>query len=160
MITLKSDNVLVKDKNLIEKLRNLGAAIDDENQVKVPLLEAAYLAEKGMLKLKPEDILKNASKKDELAKEKLQVIRHLRDRGYITRVSLENSDFLRLHRKGFRPNTDRTYYLLKVVNEKWKPTLKQLQEDLAFAGKLRKELAIAVVGKQIKFVKFSRTNFE
>ena len=133
-ITLKPDHVYVEDPVLIPKLRSVGAAVEEQDSsAMIPLLEAAYFAEKGVLALKVADILKAALKKDKLAKEKLAVIHYLRDHGYITRVSLEQSDYLRVHRKGFRPNTDRTYYLIKVVTEKWKPGLKELQEALAFA---------------------------
>jgi tRNA splicing endonuclease len=135
--------------------------VDWEGAAKVQLLEAAYFAEKGVLALDSAAIMKAALKKDKIAKEKFMVIKNLRDLGYITRVSLEKSDYLRIHRKGFRPDAERTYYLVKVVTEKWKQSLKEMQEDLSFAGKLRKELVIAIVGKdRLQFIRFGRINFE
>jgi len=108
-----------------------------------------------------EEILERAKKKDPLAEQKYKVINHLRSKGYITRVSLDSTEFLRLHRKGFRPGEDRTYYLLKVVDEDWSANINELREALDFAGRLRKELVIAVVkGNRPIFMKISRTNFE
>ncbi len=153
--------VVIKDKPLMLLLRNIGAAVEEGKEAKVPLIEAAYFAEKGKLPFTKDEILSRASENDPLAKEKYLVIEHLRSRGYITRVSLDTDEFLRLHRKGFRPGEDRTYYLVKVVADSWVPKPGELDEALDFAGKLRKELVIAVVRPNgLRFIKLGRANFE
>jgi tRNA splicing endonuclease len=158
---LKADHVLIKEKSLILLLRNLGAAVEEGKSAKVPLIEAAYFASKRKLPFTADEIIEKAKKKDPLAKEKCQVIDHLRSRGYITRVSLDSSEYLRLHRKGFRPGEDRTYYIVKVVDKDWSMDCADIQEALDFAGKLRKELVLAIVdGKRIRFIKLGRINFE
>lgn len=158
---LTDDFVIIKDKPLILLLRNIGAAVEEGKSAKIPLIEAAYLADKRKLPFTKEEILERAKKKDALAEKKYKVINHLRSKGYITRVSLDTTEFLRLHRKGFRPGEDRTYYLLKVVEEDWSANISELREALDFAGRLRKELVIAVVkGNRPFFMKISRTNFE
>lgn len=158
---LTDEYVIIKEKPLILLLRNLGAAVEEGKKAKIPLIEAAYFADKRKLPFTKDEILELASKKDPLAAQKYTVIDHLRSRGYISRVSLDTTEFLRLHRKGFRPGEDRTYYLVKVVDEAWSPDVKELREALDFAGKLRKELVLAVVsGKRIQFMKMGRMNFE
>ena len=153
--------VVIRDKPLILLLRNIGAAVEEGKEAKIPLIEAAYFAEKGKLPFTKDEILALASKSDPLANDKYVVIEHLRSRGYITRVSLDTDEFLRLHRKGFRPGEDRTYYLVKVVSEAWVPKPGELDEALDFAGKLRKELVIAVVrANRPRFIKLGRANFE
>lgn len=158
---LTDDFVIINDKGLILLLRNIGAAVEEGAQAKIPLIEAAYFADKRKLPFTKDEIIARASKKDPLAEQKYITIDYLRSRGYITRVSLDTTEFLRLHRKGFRPGEDRTYYILKVVPEDWKQDIDEIQKALDFAGRLRKELVIAVVkGKRPYFIKMGRANFE
>ena len=153
--------VIIGDEELAKRLRSLGGGVEAAAGTKMMLLEAAYFAEKGVLPLKKEKLLKETGKKDKLAKEKYEVLKYLRDNGYITRPSLDNSPYLRLHRKGFRPGEDRTYYLVKVVEKNWKADVVGLMKELQFAGRLRKELVIAVPGKERPaFIKFGRSSFE
>ncbi|MEW6748521.1 MAG: hypothetical protein AB1295_02335 [Candidatus Micrarchaeota archaeon] len=157
------DFLLIKDKPLILKLRSLGAGVEEGDETKISYLEAAYFADKGVLPEKKDDLLKKALKKDKLAKEMYLVLKYLRDRGYIVRPSLDGTQFLRLHRKGYRPGEDKTYYLIEVVTEKWRATPESLLPSLETAGRLRKELAIAIVGKDKEkplFIKFGRMNFD
>ena len=79
------------------------------------------------------------------------------------RPSLDGTPYLRLHRKGYRPGEDKTYYLIEVVPKTWKATPEDLILSLEAAGRLRKELAIAVVDPEQDsplFIKFGRMNFE
>lgn len=158
---LTDEFVIIKDKSLMLLLRNLGAAIEDGKTAKIPLIEAAFFAEKRKLPFTKEEIIERAKKSDPLAEQKAIVINHLRSRGYITRVSADTTEYLRLHRKGFRPGEDRTYYLLKVVDESQLLDMKMLHEALSFAGSMRKDLVLAVVkGNHPFFVKLGRVNFE
>jgi len=158
---LDDEFVTIKEKSLILLLRNLGAAIEDGKSAKIPLIEAAYFASKRKLPFGVDEILERAKKSDPLAREKYFAIDYLRSRGYITRASLDSTEFLRLHRKGFRPGEDRTYYLLKIVKPDWAMDSEKIQDALDLAGKLRKELVLGIVdGKRIRFIKLGRINFE
>ncbi len=154
---------VVREKQLILKLRSLGAGVEEAEETRLTLLEAAYFADRGVLPLKKDDLVASAAKKDKLAHEKYSVIKYLRDRGYIVRPSLDGTPYLRLHRKGFRPGEDKTFCLIEVVRKDWKCEPEKLMESLDMAGRLRKDLAIAVVdpkaGKPL-FLKFGRMNFE
>jgi len=157
------DFLTIKDKPLILKLRSLGAGVEEEEETKITFLEAAYFAERGVLPEDKDELIKKAAKKDKLAKEKYFVLKYLRDLGYIVRPSLDGTKFLRLHRKGYRPGEDKTYYLIEVVTEDWKASPESLLPSLETAGRLRKELAIAIVGKDKDkplFIKFGRMNFD
>ncbi len=157
------DYLVIKDRPLILKLRSLGAGVEEADETKIALLEAAYFAERGVLPMDKDEILNAAKKKDKLAEEKFFAIKYLRDRGYIVRPSLDGTPYLRLHRKGYRPGEDKTYYLLSVVKKNWSATTEDLMPMLEAASRLRKELAITVVdlgeGK-IQFIKFGRMTFE
>ncbi len=158
-----TDYLVIRQKPLILKLRSLGAGVEESDETKITYLEAAYFAERNVLPLKKEELLERASKNDPLAQEKFAVLKYLRDRGYIVRPSLDGTDFLRLHRKGYRPGEDKTYYLIQVVPKGWSCSADGLMPSLETAGKLRKELAIAIVDPGFDaplFIKFGRMNFE
>lgn len=162
-VEITDEFLIVRAKPLILKLRSLGAGVEEAEETKLTLLEAAYFADRGVLQLKKEELLRRAAKKDGLAEEKYFVIKYLRDRGYIVRPSLDGTQYLRLHRKGLRPGEDKTYYLIEVVPRGWAGTPENLIASLETAGRLRKELAIAIADpKQEKplFIKFGRMNFE
>ena len=79
------------------------------------------------------------------------------------RPSLDGTPFLRLHRKGYRPGEDKTYYLIEAVNKDWSASPESLMSSLEAAGRMRKELAIAIVDPAHEsplFIKFGRINFE
>jgi tRNA splicing endonuclease len=79
------------------------------------------------------------------------------------RPSLDGTPYLRLHRKGYRPGEDKTYYLIEVVAKDWKADSEKLLPSLDAAGRLRKELVLAIVdlnGEKPLFIKFGRANFE
>jgi tRNA splicing endonuclease len=155
--------VIIRGRPLILKLRSLGAGVEEADETKLTLLEAAYFADRGVLPMKKSELLEAASEKDPLAAERYSVIKYLRDRGYIVRPSLDGTRFLRLHRKGYRPGEDRTYYLIEVVKKDWKCEPEGLMRLLETAGKLRKELAIAIAGSEAEaplFIKFGRMNFD
>ncbi len=159
----KDNYLVITDKPLILKLRSLGAGVEEADETKITLLEAAYFADRGVLPMDKEKIFLEAAKTDSLYKERFFVIKHLRDRGYIVRPSLDGSPYLRLHRKGYRPGEDKTYYLIHVVPKDWSATTEELMPHLVTAGKLRKELTMAVVDLNLEkpfFIKFARMNFD
>lgn len=155
--------ITIRDKPLILKLRSLGAGVEEADETKITLLEAAYFAERGVLPMEKEMILEHAAKDDGLCMERYHVIKFLRDRGYIVRPSLDGTPYLRLHRKGYRPGEDKTYYLIHVVPKDWNCSPGGLLPLLETAGKLRKELAIAISDPEREkplFIKFGRMNFD
>jgi tRNA splicing endonuclease len=159
----KDNYLVITDKPLILKLRSLGAGVEEADETKITLLEAAYFADRGVLPMDKEKIFLEAAKTDPLYKERFFVIKYLRDRGYIVRPSLDGTPYLRLHRKGYRPGEDKTYYLIQVVPKDWSATTEALMPHLITAGKLRKELTMAVVDLALEkpfFIKFARLNFD
>lgn len=162
-IEFAKDFLIIRQKSLILKLRSLGAGVEEADETKITYLEAAYFADRGVIPLKKDELLEHSSKNDPLSAEKYLVIKHLRNRGYIVRPSLDGTNYLRLHRKGYRPGEDKTYYLIEVVKKDWKCSTESIMPSLETAAKLRKELAIAVVDPAKDaplFIKFSRMNFE
>ncbi len=149
--------IVIEDKELRLRLRSLGAGVEEEGRTVLSELEAAYFAEVGVLPYNKEELIKKAEEKDAMARKKYEIIKYLRERGYIIRDSFDGAPYLRVYRKGFRPGEDRTHYLLRIAEEIDRETL---MESLDKAGKMRKELCIALPDKKPKFIKISRVNFE
>ena len=154
---LEKEGVWVEERELTEKLRQMGGYLIEERWL--PLYEALYFSEKGILPLEKEGIWKALKKKDKQAEIKYKVFAFLWNRGYITRESLD-SDLFRIHRKGIRMGEDRTENILRVIGEKQKYDRKQMETDLEIAGKLRKQFVLAIAGKEIRFIKISRSRFD
>jgi tRNA splicing endonuclease len=162
-IEFAKDYLVIRQKPLILKLRSLGAGVEEADETRITYLEAAYFAERKVLPLDNGDLLSRALETDPLAREKYHVIRYLRERGYIVRPSLDGTPYLRLHRKGLRPGEDKTYYLIEAVPKGWRAGAESLIPSIEAAGRLRKELAIAIVDlaqEKPLFLKFGRMNFE
>jgi tRNA splicing endonuclease len=161
--TIVDEYVEITDKKLILKLRGLGAGVEHADKSRITLLEGAYFSDKGVLPIQKEELMRIARKADQFADEKFSIIKYLRDRGYIVRPSLDGSRYLRLHRKGFRPGEERTYALVEVVKKDWRASPDSLEESLRFAGRLRKELFIAIANpfsEKPKFLKFGRISLD
>ena len=161
-IEITEDGLVISDENLILKLRSLGGGAESEDgkENRITFLEAAFFSERRVIPVEFEKLMMLAKKKDGMAEKQYAVLKYLREQGYIAKPSLDNSPYLRLYRKGFRPGEDRTYSLIYVVDDKWKADAKELLEMIGFAGKLRKECIIAVAGEEPRFLKLGRTNFE
>lgn len=162
-IEIAEDMLIIRDPKLILKLRSLGGGAEEGEENKITFLEAAFFSERRVIPIEFKKLMELAKKKDKMAEERYTVLKYLREQGYIAKPSLDGSPYLRLYRKGFRPGEDRTYSLIYVVDDEWKADAKELVEMIGFAGKLRKECVVAVVGKGMeepKFLKLGRTNFE
>ncbi len=162
-IEVAEDMLIIREPKLILKLRSLGGGAESEDgkENRITFLEAVFFAERRVIPMKPDELMKLAKKKDKNAEKRYVVVKYLREQGHITKPSLDGSPYLRLYRKGFRPGEDRTYSLIYVVDDKWKAGAEELTKMISFAGKLRKECVIAVAGKDgPRFLKLGRTNFE
>lgn len=159
MSELRNQFVIEKDPEKIKKLVRIGAIEQEVEEARLPLLEALYWAEKGIIDIKREEILKLLKKNDKLAEDKCLILKHLNDLGYVTRASWDG-EYLRVHEKGIKRGEDRTRYVLKVVEPNWRPASNEIDEMLEFAGKVRKELLISRVRDgEIVFYKIDRKKF-
>lgn len=155
---LEGEFFVEENPELIEKLELLGAGVREGDVLRLPLLESAYFQKKGAIDTGAsiEELLGGAGK---LAKERFIVLCELRNSGYIVRMGSGNSEFMRVYKRGIRVGEDRTETVVKVLEEGEK---QDLLEDLASAGKMRKNLVYAFVGadEKINFVKAYRVRFD
>lgn len=144
----------------MEKLRLIGAGVEDEGVCRLPLLEAAYFEGKKVISSgrSAEELVSIALKKDPLAKEKFRVLSHLRDAGFIVRMGDGEEEFFRVYKKGIRVGEDRTEMVMRVLREGEKVPI---EEDVVEASRMRKELVYAFAGKEgVTFFKAYRASFE
>jgi tRNA splicing endonuclease len=159
MSELSERFVIEKNREKIKQLVRVGAIEQESEEVHIPLLEAAYWAEKGLVDIEKEKILEAARKSDSLADDKYRVLKHLTDLGYITRASGEG-DYLRVHEKGIKRGEDRTRYVLKIIPSNSSLALNDIVAMLEFAGNVRKELLIGTIKSgEIIFLKINRKKF-
>ena len=172
ILDLEKGYVIINDLDLARRLRSVGAGVELKVGTKLSLPEAIYFGERGVLDIDYENIFIKFSSKNPMLPEKYAVIKYLRNRGYISRLSLDGSPYLRVHRKGFRPGEDRTHYFIHVVHSSSNLDFDYLLDELSKAGKLRKDMVIAILDDSFNpksifkeefspvFIKFGRTNFE
>jgi tRNA splicing endonuclease len=133
-----------KDRKLVD----LGFGIEKEDSILLSELELYYAIEKGYV----------SGEKPKIDEKKYLVFKDLREKSYIVSFS-EANDYFRVYRKGFRRGEDRTLYLLKVIDSD-KIGLNGLGDDLAEAGKMRKDLIYAFVeGNKVFYLSISRKVF-
>ena len=152
-----AQGIRIEEPEILEKLRHVGAYLLEGNTV--PIYEAMYFSEKGVLPMDPHLIEKELKKRDKRADIRYRVFSFLWSRGYITRESQDGGLF-RIHRKGIRIDEDRTENVLRIIKPNEKYNRKQMEDDLQVAGALRKQLVLAVSGENIEFIKISRTRFD
>lgn len=159
MSELKDRFVTENDPKKIKDLVRVGAIERESEEAQIPLLEAVYWAEKGVLDIEKEDMLKSLKKGGVLVEEKCLIIKYLNDLGHVTRAS-GDGDYLRVHEKGIKRGEDRTRYVLKVVEQNWNPNFDEIDKMIEFAAKVRKELLIGKVEDgRIIFYKIDRKKF-
>lgn len=159
MSNLSNRFVIERNTEKIKQLVRVGAIAEECEEAHLPLLEAAYWAEKGIIDIEKEKIMDAARKADKLADDKYAILKYLSDLGYITRTSGEG-EYLRVQEKGIKRGEDRTRYVLKVVPPDWSPTMKELEEALEFASRVRKELIIGMLkAGGVTFLKISKKQF-
>jgi tRNA splicing endonuclease len=130
------------------KLVELGFGIEDGEKLLLHPLELKYAVERGYLKHAVENV----------PEDYYLVYKDLRDKGYNVRLS-QDSDLLRIYRKGFRRGEDRTMQLMRVVSAH-SIGVDALLADSSTAIKMRKALVYAFVeGKNIIYMEMSRTKF-
>lgn len=164
MHKIKENHIEIIDKETIQKLRSMGGGFEIDGKIEISFLEAAYFAENKIIEsLNESELIALAGKNDAKAEIRFQVLRTLRNRGYAIRPSIENNNYMRLHRKGIRPGEDKTSSIVKVFGKEEKFDLKSINEDLAFSSQVRKELVYAIVDEkngEVEFIKISKTEFD
>lgn len=158
MSIIQNNSVIISDQNTRLKLRSLGAGVDEGDITKLSLPEAYYFSELGVLPVDKKNI-ESAAIFDKFFQKKVTLIRYFRERGYISVASFDDSPYLRLYKKGFRPAEDRTQYLLAIISKTQE--ISTILDSLDITAKMRKDLVCVLMdSNEPVFLKCSRSNFD
>ncbi len=152
------------DEALFQKLRRFCFAFEStEKTLKVHPIDLLYMVKKNSATYDLKK-LETLLEKDPLGMHAYSLARHLRDHGYPVRLSLDSQEksdahfLLRVGRKGYRPDEDRTDTLMFLVEN---PKECDIQQFLDISRRLRKTAVITFfVDKKPLFWKISQTTFD
>ncbi len=160
MFYLSGDRVFSETKKAINQFYNkryFGEVVN--GKLFLSLIEAAYLLEKGKIRvfdndrdLSLRDIFNLGRKKDEQFDLKFLVYRDLRDRGYIVKTALKFGSHFRVYRKGM---DEHAQWLIWVVSENQKMFPNDLTARVRVAHGVRKTMVLAVVDEDNDVVYYS-----
>ncbi len=152
MASLSRGKIIEKDKRMIDALTERGFGIREESTLIITPVESLYLLEKNKIEIKmknkkigAKEISKIFGKKDALLEKKFFILKELRGCGFISRAGLRD-DFLRVYDRGVRPGEGKSRWLVKILREDEKFGARELEDIVGMAGRVRKELVLAVVG--------------
>jgi len=143
-VTVQADNMALR-LNQKSYYGNL-----EGDQLKLSLVEAAYLQWKGKLSIW--DGEKRISFNELLSildrrglYQKFIVYRDLRERGYIVKTGFKYGSEFRVYERGETPTKDHSSYLVKVLHEGAKLKILDFSSYVRVAHGVRKKLILAVV---------------
>lgn len=143
-VTVQADNMALR-LNQKSYYGNL-----EGDQLKLSLVEAAYLQWKGKLSIW--DGKKRISFNELLSildrrglYQKFIVYRDLRERGYIVKTGFKYGSEFRVYERGETPTKDHSSYLVRVLHEGTKLKILDFSSYVRVAHGVRKKLILAVV---------------
>ena len=144
------DSVITEDSDEARELyarSTYGKII--RGKVVLSFLEAAYLLEKGKIKIKRikdvEQLIKRATKKQKNFSTKYAVFKDLRSRGYVVKTALKFGAEFRVYDKGIKPGQDHAKWVVYPVNETQTLTWHEFSAKNRVAHSTKKRLLIGVV---------------
>lgn len=126
-----------------------------ENKIQYSLVEALYLLEKGRIdilegkkRIKFDDFLKKAVKKEKNFWTRYVAYRDMRNRGYIVKTALKFGADFRIYDRGIKPGEDHAKWIMYPVKETDYLTWYEFSAKNRVAHSTRKNLLIAVVDEE------------
>jgi len=117
--------------------------------------EALYLLERGKMevsfgkkKLKFEQLLEEARKKDKNIRTKYIVFRDMRNRGFIVKTALKFGADFRIYDRGIKPGEDHAKWILYPISETASLTWHDFSAKNRVAHSTKKNLLIGIVDEE------------
>jgi len=149
------ERVTTENSNDARELYNQSryGSLTEDGRVQLSLAEAHYLNEKGRLelidyrnkKIKPDDFVRKARKKEPNFWVRYQVFRDLRERGYIVKTALKFGADYRVYDRGVKPGEDHAKWVVYPVTEGSTVTWYEFAAKNRVAHSTKKRLLIGVV---------------
>ncbi|BAW31398.1 MAG TPA: tRNA-intron lyase [Methanothermobacter sp.] len=143
-ITIEADSTALR----LNQKSHYGNLEDD--RLKLSLVEAAYLQEKGKLsiwdgenKISSNEFISILNRRG--LYQKFIVYRDLRERGYIIKTGFKYGSEFRVYERGEAPGKGHSTYLVKVLHESANLKILDFSSYVRVAHGVRKKLILAVV---------------
>ncbi|MFC1704830.1 tRNA-intron lyase [Nanoarchaeota archaeon] len=128
----------------------------EDGKVQLSLLEGLYLLEKGKItivdgkkkKVKKEDFVKKARKKDKNFWIRYCVFKDIRNRGYIIKTALKFGADFRVYDRGVKPGEDHARWIVYPVHEGTSLTWYEFSAKNRVAHSTKKRLLVGVVDEE------------
>ena len=159
---LTGDKVTVEDEALASKLRQKGFGRPGDGKLELSLLEAAYLVERGSIRVMeegrecaPEELLRRMEDEESLLKYK--VYQDLRQRGYIVKTGFKFGAHFRVYDRG-EGMKKHSRYLVHAVRERDTMAFPELARAVRLAHSVKKAMVFAVMDEEgdITYYKIER----
>ena len=160
-IILLNDRCITKDEGLREKLREdfVGREIGEYTQLS--LMEAAYLAEKGVKvtrrgrKMSMERFIKHARKIQPDIERRLLVYKEMRKMKLLPKTGFKFGSHFRVYEEN--PEKSHAPYLVHVVDSSHESTWAEVSRAVRLAHSVKKEMIFAMVGgDKTKYIRLRR----
>ncbi|MBU1120823.1 MAG: tRNA-intron lyase [archaeon] len=153
---LVSDKAIVREKKVKDQLIPKGFGEKTESDYVLDLIEAYFLMEKKKLnledregkKIKEEELLKYAMKRDRKFYPKFLVYSDLRERGFVVKTGFKFGFDLRVYPRGKRPGQAHTYWAVAVVSQNDRMNFIEFSRMVRLSGNIKTILLIAVVDSE------------
>lgn len=149
---LTGDKVTVEDEAAASKLHQKGFGRPRGGMLELSLLEAAYLVERGSIKVmegdkerSPEELLRRME--DEEALLKYKVYQDLRQRGYIVKTGFKFGAHFRVYDRG-EGMKKHSLYLVHAVRERDTMAFPELARAVRLAHSVKKVMVFAVMDEE------------
>ena len=152
------ERVLTENSDTAREFYNqsrFGTILED-GKVQLSLLESLYLLEKEKIvvydgkkkKIKKEDFLKKARKKDKNFWIRYCVFKDIRNRGYIIKTALKFGADFRVYDRGVKPGEDHARWIVYPVHEGSSLTWYEFSAKNRVAHSTKKRLLVGVVDEE------------
>lgn len=153
---LVSDKVIVREKKVKDQLIPKGFGEKTESDYVLDLIEAYFLMEKKKLdledregkKIKQEELLKYAMKKDKKFYPKFLVYSDLRERGFVVKTGFKFGFDLRVYPRGKRPGQAHTHWAVAVLSQNDRMNFIEFSRMVRLSGNIKTILLFAVVDSE------------
>ena len=128
-----------------------------DGRIKLALIEAVYLAEKGKItvydgrnkKLSLEKLTQKAARTEHDFWTRYPVYKDFRNRGYVIKTALKFGADFRIYERGIKPGQDHAKWIVYPVKESEKLTWQDFAAKNRVAHSTKKRLLIAVVDDEL-----------
>jgi len=156
MSLLTGQKVIVTEKKIADQLTQKGFGERKSTKLVLDLKEALYLIEKNKIevsdendkKMKFEELLKIAAKKEKAFHSKFVVYSDLREKGYCVKTGFKFGFDLRVYPRGKKPGQAHTQWVVKVAEQNERFSMPEYSRMIRLAQNLNTLPLIAIVDSE------------